>query len=292
MATEFVNKHMTRILAAGATDYDTSWLTTVDAWLTSNSLHQNLLFWTNPAFGVIRSGTQISKIFDLGCTRLPRGGDYTPESPSNTTYSATGLNGTTPAEVNASATLSKGYYGAARGTTFRWSQIRRKHRQGLTLVAAYSSGNTNKKTFIGCGDGAGFSLANSSGSPGNVEIKLSGIDLGWEITGTTAASASTAKIIAGTFDLTNAVAYSEGVAGSASSAATQDNMPLLGPATLTKANIFIGSGSKRTALSSGSHNYLDNEGQFTISDRVIFDKDIGATAVASLTTMLRTRIGA
>jgi hypothetical protein len=288
MATEFVNKHMTRILAAGATDYDTSWLTTVDAWLTSNSLHQNLLFWTNPAFGLIKNGSnEISKIFDLGCTRLPRGGDYTPESPTNTTYSATALNGTTPAEINASASLSKGYYGSARGGTFRWHPIRR------TMVAAYQSGNANQKTFIACGEGAGFSLANTAGSPGQAQIKVSGIDLAWEINSVINVSGSTAKIIAGTFDGLNAVAYSEGTAGTPSSNATQDNQPLLGPQVLIKTNPFLGSGSKRIKVDSGpTHTYINNEAQFTISDRIIFDKDIGASAVSSLTTLLRTRIGA
>jgi hypothetical protein len=297
MATEFVNKHMTRTLAAGATDHDVAWLTTVDAWLTSNSRHANLLFWTNPAFGVIKNGSNhISKIFDLGCTRLPRGGDYTPESPANTTYSATGLNSTTPAEVNASASLSKGYYGSARGTTYRWSPIRRKHHQGVTMFAAYQSGNANQKTFIAYGEGAGFSLANTAGSPGQAQIKVSGIDIAWEVNSVINVSGATSKIIAGTFDGLNAIAYSEGTAGTPSANATQDNMPLLGPATVNKALGFMGSGSKRVVItgtaSSPSHNYINSEAQFTISDRIVFDDDFSATEVASLTSLLRTRIGA
>jgi hypothetical protein len=307
MATPFVNKHITRVLAAGGTVAEPTWLATVDAWITSQSLYGNLVDWSNPAFGVIKNGSNhISKIMGLGTTWLPRLGDLTPVAPTSTTYSATGLN-SLPCWVNAANTAIS-YYGAARSSSVRTNNIRRKHFQGLTVAGVYTKSGTAVASLLGYGQFGGFYLQNTSGSPGPCKFSMRPVSgAGTEFSdthGTTLANATT-HIIGGTFDREVVTAYVEGVAGSGSAGSytatnTGNNQyrPLLGGATLTEmpyTSLYSGSSTSHNTLSTASTvpalDGISNEALFSMSDLIIFDRALTALQMASLNTLLRTRYG-
>jgi len=163
---ELTNRHINRVLMAGGSisTIEAAWLDKVISWLLENNLAKNLLFWTNPAFGCKLRGNVIEKVFDLGTTRLPRGGDYTPVT-SNTTYNPTGVNGTVPAFVNETPSAC-GYYGSGR-----LNNIRRKSQ--ITVVAAYEKPNNSLATFLSLGDLGGFYLQSTGDSLGSASFTMS-----------------------------------------------------------------------------------------------------------------------
>lgn len=284
-----INKHIDRVTAAGVTagTIDEAWLTDVEEWLDSEGLKSNLLYWADPAFGCIKDGSDIlSKVFCLGSTLKPRGGDYTPTTTS-TTYSATGLNSTVPAWVNG-ANTAFGYFGGGR-----LNNIRRK--TALTLVAVYQKSGTALATLFGNGEFAnGFSLQNTSGSPGAVSV-FAGAS-GWSATATGASLTNgVAHIIGGTITGSQATPYLEGVAGTP--AACTDTLPLRGQAGSGQC-YFLGSGcygskstSATTSAESGPYVFSNNQALFTASDLIVFDAALSASQMASLNVLLRARIG-
>lgn len=306
MATAFVNKHITRVLSAGGTVAEPTWLGTVDAWITSQGLYGNLVDWSNPAFGVVKNGSNhISKIMGLGTTWLPRLGDLTPVAPSSTTYSATGLN-SLPCWVNGVNTAIS-YYGAARDGSIRTNNIRRKHAQGLTVAGVYTKSGTAVASLLGYGQFGGFYLQNTSGSPGSCKFSMRPVGgAGTEFSdthGTTLANSST-HIIGGTFDRDTVLSYVEGVAGSGSGGYAATNTgdlqyrPLLGGATINESiytSLYSGSSTARLTLASSSTvptlDGIQNEALFSMSDLIIFDTALTPTQMASLNTLLRTRYG-
>lgn len=309
MATQFVNKHITRVLAASGTVADTDWLASVDAWISGQNLYGNLFDWSNPAFGVVKNGSnQISKIIGLGTTWLPRLGDLTPSSPTNTTYSATAINGF-PGWVNA-ANTAYSYYGAARSGSIRTNNIRRKHAQGLTVVCVYTKSGTSVASFLGYGQFGGIYLQNTSGSPGSCKFSIRPVGgAGTEFSDThpTTLANSAVHIIGGTFDREVVTSYVEGVAGNSSSGSgnytatnTGSNQyrPLLGGASPNEApytSLYSGSSTSHATLSSSSTvptlDGVSNEALFSVSDLIIFDTALTPTQMASLNTLLRTRYG-
>jgi len=304
MATQFVNKHITRVLAAGGTIADTTWLASVDAWIASQSLYGNLVDWSNPAFGVIKDGSNhISKIMGLGTTWLPRLGDLTPVSPTNTTYSATAVSGQ-PGWVNGVNTAIS-YYGAARASSIRTNNLRRKHAQGLTIVGVYTKSGTAVASLLGYGQFGGFYLQNTSGSPGSCKFSVGPVGgSGTEFSDThgTTLTNSAVHIIGGTFDRNTVTSYVEGVAGSGASGYAATNTgdlsyrPLLGGATYNESaytSLYSGSSNSHNTLSSSSTvptlDGVANEALFSMSDLIIFDTALTPTQMASLNTLLRTR---
>jgi hypothetical protein len=281
-----VNKHIDRVNAAGVTSgtIDEAWLTDVEEWLDSEGLKNNLLYWTNPAFGTIKDGSEIiSKVFCLGSTLKPRGGDYTTFT-SSTTYSATGLNSTVPAWVNGS-TSAHGYFGGGR-----YNNIRRK--TALTMIAVYQKSGTSLATLFGWGEfSGGYNLQNTSGSPGSASLLIGSATA----TAATLANGS-AHIIGGTITTSEAIAYVEGVAGTP--VASGGAAPLKGSLGATSNNYFLGSGcygSKNNAAMtaiSGTYIFSNNQASFTASDLIVFDAALTAGQMASLNVLLRARIGA
>lgn len=289
----FVNQHITRALAAGAdaSTIDRTWLDTVAAWLTPAD---DLLHWVDPSFGVVKDGSNvISRVMCLGTTRLPRGGDYTP-STSTSTYDATQFNSSVPGVVNANTT-SFGYFGGyGRGTSTlgRMNQIRRK--PGATLVAAYKKANSSLTTLLAIGEAKGMSLQHTAGSPGSASFKV--YDSGWNSTSTLAFSGSGSRIIAGVNDGLNAVVYVDGVAGTAGGA-------IQGTASIDGfvgevAAYLINSGSESSKLNQnalsvgGTYVFSNNQAQKTDAALIVFGSALSASRIASLHTMLRSRIGA
>lgn len=299
-----VNTHINRVLNDGGdiTKIDLSWLSLVDNWLTVTcACLNNLRLWTDPAFGVKISGGLVTKVYDYGTTILPRGGDLTfctnpPCSvAASTTYSATGLNGTTPAWVNGSAT-SFAYYGNGR-----FNNIRRQVQ--ITLVAAFSSsGDASFFTSGGFnGEAVGMSLQRSSG---NASFELS--DFVTAYTATKALAGSTAKIISGTFDGTSVVAWSEGVAGTGTTGLPANTDLALDSALRGKwgdatGTAFLGVGTNATNANLNSvttkdatYQFSGNQASFTASDLIMFDVALSSAQMLSLagsSGLLRTRIG-
>lgn len=224
--TAFVNAHYTRASAGGAdmTTCNRTMIVAFDAWLTSNSLTNNLLLASMPDFCVAKSGSQISKVFDMGTTHLPRGGDYTPTSPANTTYSATGIN-SKPAWVNGTGS-AYGYYGNGR-----LNNIRRKTQ--ITLFAAYQKPGTAVLTPFVMGQFTNrMMLTHGSGSPGTVSCLIT--DATHQVTVTAAPASATAVNTAScTFDGTNWTAYANATAGTPDSTLVIPSPNLAPPDNLT-----------------------------------------------------------
>lgn len=305
MATAFVNKHITRVLAAGGTVADPTWLATVDTWIASQGLYGSLGDWSNPAFGIIKNGSnEISKIMGLGTTWLPRLGDLTPSAPTSTTYDATAIGGL-PAWTNAVNTAYS-YYGAARGGTIRVEPIRRKHDQGLTVVSVYKKNHSNVSSMLGLGQFGGIYLQNTSGSPGSCKFAVGPIGgtVFSDTHGTTLAN-NAVHIVGGTFNGDQVISYVEGVAGSGSSTGyvttnSGDNQyrPLLGGANLVNqfyyALVSGSSTSSYTLSSTGTTRAITstaNEAVMSTSDLIWFYTPLTPTQMASLNTLLRTRYG-
>jgi hypothetical protein len=286
------NAHINRVIDDGGdiTSIDQTWLDSVISFLSSNSLTSNLLFWTDPAFGYKHSGTVVQKVYDLGTTILPRGGDYTPNT-ANVTYSATGMNGTTPGWTNPNTT-DQGYFGNGR-----LNNIRRKVQ--ITAGAAYKKPNSSKATFLASGENFNAGTTplqlNHDGS-GNANFVLAD-NTNIKTASVAVTSQTAANIILGTFDGTNLIAYANGTAGTpVTGLAANTDLSL---STSLKGNLngvpslyFLGSGSTGSKYTIGTgYVFADPEAQFTASDLFVFDKALTSTQVTSLTSLLRTRIG-
>jgi hypothetical protein len=286
--SQMVNRHVRRVINDGGdtTKIDMTFLASVDSYLTSNNYYRYLLYWVDARFGVKLDGSGfVSKVYCLGTTRLPRGGDYTPttsntfpSTSSNTSYSATSFRGTTPSWVN-NASTARGYFGNGRT-----NQIQRKNE--LTLIAAYQRPNTTGiVSFFGTGQfSSGFYLQQASGTSGNVTFAI-------ESTPSTAAFASgtAAHVAAGVYDGTNLTCILDGVAGT-----PVDGTSFTNP-TMTKSNALrgdYGSSSYSTTMTlmsgtrsglstnaSKTYNTSDSQGQFTCACLAVFEK--GSTQIVS-----------
>jgi len=286
-APALVNTHINRVIDDGAatSTINASWLTSVVNWLSTNGLTDDLLFWTDPAFGVQENGNVIEKVYDLGTTILPRGGDYTPYA-SSTTYSATGLNNTAPAWVNGSAT-SFGYYGSGR-----LNNIRRETQ--ATVVAAYQKGSSAQATLLGMDEFGGMAPQETAGSPGYASFFLTGTST--TVTATSSLSGTGAHIVAGTFDGTTLTSYADGTAGTGQTglpantdlSANTELKGLIG----TETNVpFLGSGSQNSKYTIGTGYVFENaEAQFSGSDLIVFDKALTSLQMTSLTSLLHSHI--
>lgn len=240
-----VNAHITRVINDGGdlSTIDQTWLQTAYAWLVSEGIELSLLHWADPAFGVKKTSSDITTLYDLGSTYLPRTLDLTTYDSSKTTYNATGLNSLIPAFVNADG-ASYLYWGKNN----RFTQIRFK--QQLTIAALYARTQTsvdvcfaglptsstvgtwvsnpaNYNGLVPKFNGAlipGLSLVHSSGSPGSINFNLSANST--TTTATVAASGAATQIAIGTYDGTTMTAYSDASGGTGVTSMVQD--PLFG----------------------------------------------------------------
>jgi hypothetical protein len=304
MATALVNKHITRVLAAGGTVAESAWLISVDAWLTSEVLYANLVDWSSAAFGVVKNGSnEISKIMGLGTTWLPRLGDLTPAVPASTLYDATGIS-SKPCWTN-TASGAYSYYGAARAGTIRADNIRRKHNQGLTVVAVHKKSGTNTASFLGCGQFGNPYVQVTSGSPGSCKIGMGpmGSTAFTDTHGTTLTN-NVVNIVGGTFDGDEVLSYVEGVAGLGSAGYVSTNTdsnskhlrPLLGSANLNGQHYYQWVHGSQEAINTNGQTTTARAISGTLghavmscSDLIIFDTCLTPTQMASLNTLLRTR---
>ncbi len=288
-----VNAHLTRAAAGGAdmTTCDRTFMDTFYAWLTSNGLKNNLLFATMPEFCVAKSGSVISKIFDMGTTRLPRGGDYTAGT-ANTSYNATGIN-SKPAWVN-SANTAYGYYGGGR-----LNNIRRKTQ--ITMFAAYQKPGTAIATpFVSGQFSVRMMLSHTAGTPGGAEFRLYDQTQTKTATATVSGLATDVHTLAGTFDGTTLLAYSDAVAGSGS----QTGLVIPGPNLTGQTDALTGQIDPNPSSSSNFHviisgtdaglynnatGYYPNGNAALYSGRaqMIFDKALTGAQITSLDALVR-----
>lgn len=294
-ATEFVNKHINRVLADGAdpASIDATFLTAADALLTTHDAHKHLLAWADPSFGVKHTANVIERVYCLGTTRLPRVGDYTPNT-SDTTYSTTGINSTAPAWVNANAT-SFGHFGGG----VKFNTIRRKVQ--ATFMAMYQKSHTNAVTLLGSGEfGDTINLRHVSGTPGNVSFLLSAETPSAAITVTAplTGSATVPHVIAGVFDGTNVLAYGDGTAG-APDAGYPDISDLTGKSALKGKTgnstlhpvLVSGSPSSKYNFGSEAFQFSGNEAQFSCGALLAFEKGLNSTVISAFNTFYRTKAG-
>jgi len=296
--TLMVTRHVNRVINDGgdSTKINMTFLASVDSYLTSNNYYKYLMHWADVRFGVKLDGSGfVSKVYCLGTTRLPRGGDYTPttsdtfpSTSSNTSYSATSFRGTTPSWVN-NANTAHGYFGNGRA-----NPIQRKNE--ITLIAAYQRpSGTGVATLFGYGQSAsGFYLQQDTGSSGNISFSMyasANPPSSGPITATVAfASATTAKVVAGVFDGSNMTTYLDGVAGTPQNASSYNNPSMLNDSALR--GFFSSTNATATALSSGSRRGLqtlltrayamDNEGLFTAAGLMVFEKGLPSGAITAI----------
>lgn len=291
-SSAFVNAHLTRALANGAdaTTCNRTWMDTFDGWLTSNSRTSNLQFATMPEFCLIQNGSnQISKIFDMGTTRLPRGGDYTPTAPASTTYSATGIN-SKPAWVNGVNT-AQGYYGGGLV-----NNIRRKTQ--ITLFAAYKKPGTAAFTPLASGEVGTMrtiKMSHTSGTPGTISCSLSDATQTLTATAPVAGLATDVHTSTCTFDGTNLTAYSDAVAGTPVPGLvipSPDLAPsdaLTGAIGIANEMPFLGSGSTSSKYRASTDAYIfsNNEALSSVRAQMVFDAALTGGQITSLDTLVR-----
>ena len=296
--TAIVNKHYLRVLNDGGTGVDLTFLASADAWLTSNNTYRYLNWWADVRFGYKLDGSGfIAKIYDLGTTLLPRGGDYTPttsntypSTSSNTSYSATSFRGTTPSWIN-NATTARGYFGGGRANNIqRWSEI--------TLMAAYQKPGTAIATLFGMDEFKGLYLQHGSGSSGNVTFGMVCDKVGAPTTFTTATApfttATAAHVAAAVFDNSNMTTYLDGVAGSPASCSASINDAMLTVNTTLRGQFALdttststgpvlvsGSQSSRFTYSTRAYFLGNSEAQFTGAGLAVFSKGLPAAQVQS-----------
>jgi hypothetical protein len=224
-----VNKHMKRVLNAGAdpTTINRAFIDTVDAWLAANSKYNSMERFVDPRFGVVQSGGVVSKVFDYATTRLPRGRDFSlvtgsagSMTASTSTYSSTGLAGTTPAWTNPNANCF-GIFGGgldSNGKPGALNPIRRKYE--ITAFAYYTKASSaGDITLLAMGDSAvtgNLALQHTSGAPGTASFTITDYDTVTNYTAVKACSGTVtdARVIAGTFGGTgNLIAYDNGTPG-------------------------------------------------------------------------------
>jgi hypothetical protein len=256
---------------------------TFDGWLSSNSRANNLQFATMADFCVAKSGSAISKIFDMGTTRLPRGGDYTTTSPANTTYNATGVN-SKPAWVNGVNT-AQGYYGSGR-----LNNIRRKTQ--ITLFAAYQKPGTAQITPLAWGEVGGMKMTHTTGSPGTISCQLYDATTSKTATVNVAGLATDVHTAACTFDGTSLVAWSDAVAGTPQTGLVIPSPNLNPPDALTGAVAnqtilpFLGSGSASLKYV-GGYVFSNNEALYSGRAQMVFDIALPQGQMTSLDALVR-----
>ncbi len=296
--TLMVTRHVNRVINDGGdvTKIDITFLASADAALTSLDYWKYLLHWVDARFGVKFDGSGfVSKVYCLGTTRLPRGGDYTPDTSSafpstssNTSYSATSFRGTTPSWIN-NALSAHGYFGNGRA-----NNIQRKNE--ITLIAAYQKPGTLIASLFGYGENGGMYLQHASGSSGNITFGMVCDVDGAPSTFTNAtvpfASATAAHVAAGIFDGTNLTAYLDGVAGTPVSGSNAFNPSMLkntvlrGQYTaLDTQGPVLASGGKDARQNYTPRTYnIANEALFTGAGLIVFEKGL-PSAVTAITAM-------
>jgi hypothetical protein len=290
--TAMVNKHVNRVINDGGdvTKINMTFLASADSWLTSNDAYKYVQWWADARFGVKLDGSGfISKVYCLGTTYMPRGGDYTPttsdtypSTSSNTSYSATSFRGTTPSWVN-NANTAHGYFGGGRANNMqRWNEI--------TLLAAYQRpSGTGVAGLFGYGQFEGLYLTQDTGASGNINFGMTaglGGSSAYTISTAAFSGATTPRVAAGVFNGSTMTTYLDGVAGTPVNASAFSNPNLLNPSVLRGSLTALSGG--RPVLCSGSDTGIKNSNynintlaSFTGAGLAVFNKGLSQSLVQS-----------
>jgi hypothetical protein len=286
------NKHVNRVIDDGGdpTTINQTWLQTCIDWAVAHDLDNAIEFWADAAFGVKLSAGKVVKVYCLGTTILPRGGDLTMAT-ANVTYSATGLNSTAPAWTNPAAT-DRAYFGGERVNNIR-------QKTQATMFAAYKKPDTNKASFICSAVGAsdGIGIEHVAGTPGNANFFCT--DATHKVSATaTLASATGVNVVIGFFDGTNVVCYGNGTAGTPQSGLDpnlliENDTALRGPLNSNQTPYpKLTSGCSTTQCSATNvPTYQRSEAKFTASCVGFFAKGMTAAQAISFDAMQATHIG-
>ncbi len=320
--TAFTNKHMTRVWDDGVdpATVDLGKVDTIYSWLVSHNHYNSLERGVSGSFGVKQDTSGVvSKAYDIGTTRMPRGNDVTfcvttagvCTLASTATYKPTGMNGTTP-----TITVPGGAFGVfggildANGRNGRVNNIRRKW--AMTAIASYAkSSGSGDTTLLATGEFGGMSLSHLAGTPGTVQFSLTDLNSGGT-TGTATiavpSSATAPHIIAGTFGCSGAganpcpgstagrqFAYVDGTQSSAGSPTVKGNSDLSLDTTLrgqqASSDTYLlntGSLSSRFSYGSTSQYILHNASTaYDIDSLWLFEDEWSAADIATFTTLLQ-----
>jgi len=291
--TLMVTRHVNRVINDGGdtSKIDMTFLASVDSYLTSNDYYKYLMYWVDARFGIKLDGSGfVSKVYCLGTTRLPIGGDYTPttsntfpSTSSNTSYSTTSFRGTTPSWIN-NASSARGYFGNGRA-----NPIQRKNE--ITAIAAYQRpSGTGIATLLGTGQqNRGWYIQQAAGASGNISFAMANVGGSALITATVSfASATAAHVVAGVFDGSNLTAYLDGVAGTPVDASSLNNPGMLNDTALrgqyrttatTSPILISGARTGLQTLLTRAYNTSESEGLFTGAGLIAFEK--GDPAIVS-----------
>lgn len=284
-----VNQHINRVINDGGdvTKIDQAWLASVDSWLATNGLYSSLMMWADPSFGVkVNGGGAVLSVYDYGCSRLSRVGDLIPIGTSMT-YNAMDMNGH-PALLGNSTC-------AVWGGGGRFNHFRRKHQ--VSIVAAYQKLGSPAAALFGHQQFKGVSLLHDIG-PDTVKFALS--DATQTKTATISITSPNAiHVIGGVFDGTNAYAYADGTQGTAQSGLvipkgdySTSNDTLTGVIAEGAKYTFPAYGSTWTSYTAGgTYDGLENRPPDYMSDVIVFEVGLTPTQMASLSSLIRTRLG-
>lgn len=296
-----VNAHLRRVKADGGdlATCDIGWIIKVDQWLQDNNLYRYLQLWTDPGFCLKMSGTSIVRVYDYGTTRLPRGGDYSTDTP-NTTYDPVGINNATPSWTGMT-TSSHGFYG--RGL---YDNIQRKIR--ASFVTVYQKPNTKTLTPLSIGEFKGMYIQHGSGEPGTISFMLSKADNDCPqdcyFSTITADSAKGPQIVVGTYDGTNVQVFANGVAGAKVAAPKLSNDDLSTGTTLrgdrspyySSQARFLASGSQDSKVTfnpaqhTATYEFDNNQGQAAFGALGFFEQALTASQIAAFTKLYQERM--
>jgi len=304
---QLTNKHMTRVLAAGAdpTTINEIKIKNFVAMLTAQNLLQHLMLGRFAWMGVAKTSV-VTRCFDLGTTRLPRMGDYTPwdtgSSASTTTYSATAVNGIAPGLINPNTT-SRGMYGnngRGQGVMGRLQALQRKEK--ITVISSYRKNGTGVFTPMAMNEFShGMVLSEGSGAQGTVTFLLSDTSTSTSAVVTATAPALSAgdnpQIVAGMWDGSNLSCWANGASGTPVSGAAFNPHFIVcyqqsdAINTLTNYPLMMGSSSSKWTAGAnvvtGTYIWSNSEARGTMHADLIFDTDLNPTQMAAVNAFVR-----
>lgn len=286
--SSLVNEHVTRVVADGGdpATIDLNHVEWAEDVLDELGVKDDIAYWVMPELGHIKDGSNVlSKVYCLGSTIHPRGGDLT-FATSSTVYNATAWD-SKPAWT-ASVLTAFGRFGSGR-----LNNIRRARNSGLTLIAGIQRSHTNPITPFGWGEQTlSCFLQVGSGSPGAVTMSFQNTS----DTHSTTIANSAPHIIGAVITSSLIRTSVEGSlsSGTARPATTNITDRLNGQRASGGNNSFLlgygSAGVKMTGAESSAtrtYSFLNNQAQMDCRHLIAIRRALNDTQMATLNTRLR-----
>lgn len=279
------NRHVTRVLDAGATNINVAYVDRVVTILRDMDLTDNLMHWDDPKMGVIKDGGNVvSAVYCLGSTLKTFGGDWRAQDDVVQTglssYDATTFGGN-PGIVGASGS-AHGYFNKDRYAPFR-------RKVKTSWGAAYKKPGSGKVNFFAIEEFGGIVLYHESGTPGTIDFRAT--ESGYDVHASAVASSATGPHVAiGVIEGEGLTVYADGVVGTPATG-IPNTILLNGQYADT---MFLGTGSanlkitQSNAISRSLNNktWSDAHGNYTWSTLFVFDTDLSASQAKILSDFL------